>query len=206
MFKLIEWIGERSVASLRRSRIEPTSGGDEADESAAETAPPAELEQTDAPTPVKSLFRSSLLRYFRQATEWPQTWWQARQTDPALLETTIAADPEANPPLPMTSPVVLKADSRPAAADTPMGRHAARIEPVFNLQSDQQTQYSARSDTDPAVSLPPAWELPSGLDMLTLVPTAAPIVCGSPDDTGSFHIPAKAFCETGFRAGSWGDW
>lgn len=175
VFTLIEWIGERSLASLRRSRIEPTSGSDEADESAAETAPPAELDHAAAPTPAKSLSRSLLPRYFRQATEWPQMWWRARQTDPALLETTIAADPAANPSLPMVSPVVLKADSMPAAADAPMGRHAGRIEPVFNLESDQQTQHSARSDTDPAVSLPPAWELSSGLDMLTLVPTAAPI-------------------------------
>ena len=159
VFTLIEWIGALSVAPLRRSRIEPNADGEEAEPTAVE------VEVAPAPAPAQSLSRPPLTHYLRQAMQWPLKWWRARQPDAAGSETTMTADPDDHWPPPVSSPVTLQksGSAAPVVANAPTSRPAGRIEPMFDAPSDRE-----------APSLPQERDL-SGLDMLTLVPTAAPI-------------------------------
>ncbi|MFO1423200.1 MAG: DNA translocase FtsK 4TM domain-containing protein [Candidatus Competibacteraceae bacterium] len=179
VLKTVDWVGGVVMAPLRWMR--PRTTGDD-NESTTETAPVADSpEATPARSPVR-LF-PTLEQGFGQAVgKWLAKWRASREV--------VAPAAPAVSPAPPTSPLVpTESDEPPTAA--PAGRHAARIEPVLNLPLEKPLSSKVPAAV-PAAPLAMDWEPSAGSDMLTLVPTSAPVVMAAQPAVSRLVEPLRA--------------
>ncbi|WP_154725027.1 DNA translocase FtsK 4TM domain-containing protein [Candidatus Contendibacter odensensis] len=168
--KAVGWISTLVIAPLRRTHPDTSASGSENVDPAVEIALISDGEMV---TPVVKMNPE---RRSRQVVKWPLAKWRAWRMPAASVEPAVVTETVDRVPPPIRSPATSPTDSAPAIeTELPAGWHPARIEPVFNLSPNQESLRPESSVADPMRSTPPVWELPAGSEMLTLVPTVAPV-------------------------------
>ncbi|MFO1372015.1 MAG: DNA translocase FtsK 4TM domain-containing protein [Candidatus Competibacteraceae bacterium] len=179
---VIDWVGSTIMTPVHRRRPTVTAARNALGAAANDAAAASSSSSTKPPVsdPAAGRGQLALGQWLKRTAERPLAWWRTRRA-----VSVVPAEPTAGgkEPSQSVSPAIELAPVATAEllSVAPSGRPAARIEPVLNLpladgpapHPESPTPTSGTSSVA-AQARPPVMP-----DMLTLVPTAAPVMAGN---------------------------